>query len=68
MSQAGISGNGGGAVFQPLMGFLLDLHWDGTKIAGVPVYSTADYQFAFWIFPIMFVIGLVCALLVKERH
>ena len=59
---------GGGAIFQPLMGFLLDLHWNGAKVAGVPVYSTADYQFAFWIFPIMFVIGLVCALLVKERH
>ncbi|MSP52827.1 MAG: MFS transporter [Gammaproteobacteria bacterium] len=59
---------GGGAIFQPLMGFLLDLHWNGTKIAGVPVYSIADYQFAFWIFPIMFVIGLVCACLVKEHH
>jgi MFS family permease len=59
---------GGGAIFQPLMGILLDLHWNGVKVAGVPVYSTADYQFAFWIFPIMFVIGLICALLVKERH
>lgn len=58
----------GGAIFQPFMGFLLDLHWNGAKIAGVHSYSTADYQFAFWIFPIMFIIGLMCALIVKERH
>jgi hypothetical protein len=35
---------------------------------GVRIYSMSNYHFAFMIFPIMFVIGIICACFVKETH
>ena len=58
----------GGAIFQPLMGWLLDLHWDSTKINGAPFYSTHDYHFAFMIFPLMFIISLLLSFLIRETN
>ena len=57
---------GGGAIFQPVMGWLLDLHWSGNKINGVPFYSINDYHFAFMIFPLMFIISLLFSFLIRE--
>jgi MFS family permease len=59
---------GGGAVGQPLFGWLLDKHWDGTKINNVPFYSISDYHFAWMIFPIMFFVALIIAFIVKETR
>jgi len=59
---------GGGAVFQPLFGWLMDLHWNGTVVNGVHMYSTADYLSGMSIMPIAFVIGLIASLLIKETH
>ena len=36
-----------GAVFQPLIGWLLDLNWDGRMEAGARIYSVEAYQMAF---------------------
>ena len=36
-----------GAVFQPLIGWLLDLNWDGRMEAGARLYSVGAYQMAF---------------------
>ncbi|MDX1717580.1 MAG: MFS transporter [Anderseniella sp.] len=36
-----------GAVLQPVIGWLLDLRWDGTLLEGARVYQAADYRFAF---------------------
>lgn len=58
----------GGAVFQPLMGFLLDWHWTGLKVAGVPLYSINDYHFAFMIFPITFVISILFSFIIRETN
>ena len=38
---------GAGALFQPLVGFLLDLAWTGQTAAGARVYEAADYRLAF---------------------
>jgi MFS family permease len=59
---------GGGALFQSIMGLMLDWHWNGVKLNGVPAFSVADYQFAFMIFPVMFIIALVCALFINETY
>lgn len=56
----------GGAVFQPLVGYLLDKNWDGTKLHNIPVYSLQDYHHAFLIMPIAFVVALVVTWLLKE--
>ena len=54
----------GGAIFDPVFGWLIDLH---TKNAGriAPAYC-GDFQFAMWLLPIAFIIGLGIASLVKE--
>ena len=59
---------GGGAFGQPLFGWLLDLHWNGLKINNVPIYTAADYHFAWLIFPIMFIIAFFMALLARETY
>jgi MFS family permease len=59
---------GGGAVFQPVMGWLLDLHSNHTVQAGTAAYSVSDYHFAFMIFPIMMVVGIMFAFCVRETY
>lgn len=58
----------GGAIFQPVMGWLLDLHWHGALKNKVPVYSPHDYHFAFMIFPIMFIVALLFSFFIRETH
>jgi hypothetical protein len=36
-----------GAIFQPLIGALLDLSWDGAMVEGARLYAVADYRLAF---------------------
>jgi sugar phosphate permease len=59
---------GGGAVGQPMFGWLLDRDWNGVKVAGVPVYSAADYLYAWRFIPIMFVVALILSLILKETN
>jgi len=59
---------GGGAVFQPLFGKLMDLHWDGTILNGVSIYSHGNFHLAFMILPIAFIVGLVLSFLIKETR
>ncbi len=58
----------GGALFIPFFGWLLHLHWDGAMLNGIQHYSAADFNFAMWLFPIAFVIGLIAALFIRETH
>ena len=57
-----------GAVFQPVVGWLLDVAWDGRLEAGAPAYSVAAYQGAF--VPLVASLALaVCAMtMVRETH
>lgn len=55
------------ALIQPLSGKLLDLSWDGTLLDGAPLYSAGDFQTAFLIFPIGFLIALFSLTKIKER-
>jgi sugar phosphate permease len=57
-----------GALFHPLIGNLLDYHWDGTVINEVNVYSEWDYRFALAIVPICMLIGIVVVRFIKETH
>lgn len=59
---------GGGAVFQPLFGWLMDLHGDRKMIDGVAVYSANDYLQGMMIMPIAFVIGLIAIMLIRETY
>ena len=59
----------GGAIFQPVVGKLLDLHTTSAlDINGLPVYTASDYTFALSVIPIGVAIGLVLALFLKETY
>lgn len=59
----------GGAICQPLVGYLLHLGWHGEMLKGVHYYGADDFQKAFIVIPISF---FFCALfgrfLIKETH
>ncbi len=55
-----------GAVYQPFVGWLLDLQWTGAMAEGVRAYNTEQFRLAFSIFPIILLIGVVSMMLVRE--
>ncbi len=57
---------GSGAIFQPLVGWLLDLGWDGTLVAGARVYAEDTYRAALWTLPAISAVGTIAALLMRE--
>ncbi|MEE9300024.1 MAG: hypothetical protein V3V17_02720, partial [Alphaproteobacteria bacterium] len=57
---------GAGALFQYMIGALLDLAWDGRMEAGIPAYSPDNYQTALLTLPAAVAIALGAALLVRE--
>lgn len=48
------------AILVPTFAWLVGLHWNGTTVNNVPIFTASDYQFALWILPI----GLIAALIV----
>lgn len=59
----------GGAVFQPVVGKLLDLHTTSPIGAnGLPTYSAGDYTFALSIIPLGVALGIFVASFVKETY
>lgn len=58
----------GGAIFQPIFGFLLDVGWDGLKNAqGVPIFSVGDYRDALLIIPVCLLVGAVLCFFINDR-
>ncbi|NGX51590.1 MAG: putative sulfoacetate transporter SauU [Chlamydiae bacterium] len=60
----------GGALFQPLVGFILQLLWVGGRAGnGIPLYTTATYNIALLVVPLCFFVGLLVSLFcIKETH
>lgn len=59
----------GGALFQPLVGFLLSWHWSGTMQGTVPVYSPADYRIALLVLPFCYVVaGITSKFFLRETY
>lgn len=59
----------GGAIFQPIVGKLLDYHTTRPLgLDGLPAYSSADYTFALSIVPIGVAIGIFLSLFLKETY
>lgn len=57
---------GAGALFQPLLGWLLDLAWTGEMADGARVYSVAAYSTAFSVLVAAAIGGIACVLLMRE--
>lgn len=58
----------GGAIFQPLIGWLLDVNWDGTMRDGSRVYSTENYETALLSLIACGVVAVLMAFLMRETH
>lgn len=58
----------GAAILQPLVGFILDATWDGSMVAGVPVYSVASFRRGFSVCLIMVAIAYITALRLPETE
>ncbi|MBI3706432.1 MAG: MFS transporter [Proteobacteria bacterium] len=59
---------GSGALFQPLLGLLLDLNWDGALVAGARLYSAKAYELAFAALPVGCALGVLAALVIRETY
>ncbi len=59
---------GSGALFQPLLGLLLDLQWDGAMQAGARVYRPEAYGLAFAVMPAVAAIGTLSVLAMRETN
>ena len=57
-----------GALFQPVVGRLLDLHWSGEMVNGVRFYSATDLQSAMISLPVCLVFCLVLCFFLKESY
>jgi len=58
----------GSAIFQVLLGKILDMKWDQTLHDGVRIYALEAYRIAFGVCFATTVMGLVAALLIKETR
>ena len=59
---------GSGAVMQPVIGWLLDLNWDGRIVDGVRIYAADAYTTAFTVLIGSNFLALVCILLLRETY
>jgi MFS family permease len=57
-----------GALFQPIVGWILDCHWDGQLVDGARFYSTHALQTAMMELPICLVLCFVLCFFLKESY
>ena len=57
-----------GAMFQPVIGALLDYHWDGEMLGGIPNYSAQDFRFAMIALPVCLLLSCVIIYFFKESY
>ncbi|MDO8954733.1 MAG: MFS transporter [Gammaproteobacteria bacterium] len=55
-----------GAIFIPLVGWILDTLWNGTVLNGARVFTLHDYQIAFILLPLCFVLALISSAFLNE--
>ena len=58
---------GTGAIFQPLLGAILDWRWDGRIVDGAPVYDASAYGYAFSALLVFLAVGLIASFAVREK-
>lgn len=57
-----------GACFQPIIGWFLDMQWDGQILNGAPIYSAEAFRHAMMALPICLALGVLFTFLVKETY
>jgi sugar phosphate permease len=57
-----------GAAFQPVIGWLLDLNWDGVMLNGAPLFSADNFRHSVFVLPLCFIVCLIGVVFLKETH
>lgn len=55
-----------GAAFMPLIGYLLDIFWNGNIVDGTRHYSTSAYQIAMILLPLCLICAYLCTRYIEE--
>ena len=59
----------GGAILQPIIGFLLYANWDGVIVNQVPIYNISNYRVALLMIPICYLLAFIVSIRhIKETH
>jgi hypothetical protein len=58
----------GTAILQPLIGYMLDLGWQGALVQGARVYPLSAYQSGFILCIVSIIMALVAGFLTKETR
>ena len=58
----------GGALLQPLVGWMMDLSWNGTMADGVRLYSPEDFRYGLLLIAAAVWFGAVAAWRIRETH
>lgn len=58
----------GDSIIQPLIGFLLDIGWDGGIVGGIRDYSVQDFQMALTALPISLILAFVMTFFISEER
>lgn len=59
---------GGGAISQPLFGWLLSRNWNHLIIDHKAIYSDANIMFALGMLPIAFILGIIAVMFARETR
>lgn len=59
---------GAGAILQPIIGWVLDMRWDGTMVNGARIYAGTDYNIAFICLVLWVGIGMAFTFTLRETH
>jgi hypothetical protein len=57
-----------GACFQPIIGWFLDMQWDGQMQGGIPIYSALAFRHAMMVLPVCLALGVLFTFFVKETY
>lgn len=57
-----------GACFQPIIGWFLDLQWNGAMVNGAPVYTAEAFRHAMMALPLCLAVGIAITFFIKETY
>ncbi|MCE5317134.1 MAG: MFS transporter, partial [Parachlamydia sp.] len=57
-----------GAILQPLVGYMLDLTWDGTVVDAINHYSNSSFQYALLVLPATYLLAGGLSLFLKKSY
>jgi MFS family permease len=57
-----------GIIAHPLIGVMINTHWNGKMLNDIPYYSTEDYRFALITIPALLILAGVISIFMQETH